>query len=70
MIQTITDPETFERDGKQYTRQLFMRGTTKINLIRPVLTPEEYEAKRKEIEKAAVDLLKATMKAETPPLKE
>lgn len=70
MIQTITDPETFERDGKQFTRQLFMRGTTKINLIRPVLTPEEYEAKRKEIEKAAVDLLKATMKAETPPLKE
>lgn len=70
MIQTITDPETFERDGKQFTRQLFMRGTTKINLIRPVLTPEEYEAKRKEIEKAAVDLLKATMKAENPPLKE
>lgn len=70
MIQTITDPETFERDGKQYTRQLFMRGTTKINLIRPVLTPEEYEAKRKEIEKAAIDLLKATMKAENPPLKE
>ena len=70
MIQTITDPETFERDGKQFTRQLLMSGTTKINLIRPVLTPEEYEAKRKEIEKAAVDLLKATMKAETPPLKE
>ncbi len=70
MIQTITDPETFERDGKQFTRQLFMRGTTKINLIRPVLTPEEYEAKRKEIEKAAIDLLKATMKAENPPLKE
>ena len=70
MLQTITEPETFERDGKQFTRQLFMRGTTKINLIRPVLTPEEYEAKRKEIEKAAVDLLKATMKAETPPLKE
>ena len=70
MIQTITDPETFERDGKQFTRQLLMSGTTKINLIRPVLTPEEYEAKRKEIEKAAVDLLKATMKAENPPLKE
>ena len=70
MLQTITEPETFERDGKQFTRQLFMRGTTKINLIRPVLTPEEYEAKRKEIEKAAVDLLKATMKAENPPLKE
>lgn len=70
MLQTITEPETFERDGKQFTRQLFMRGTTKINLIRPVLTPEEYECRRKEVEKAAIDLLKATMKAETPPLKE
>lgn len=70
MIQTITDPETFERDGKQFTRQLFMSGTTKINLIRPVLTPEEYECRRKEVEKAAIDLLKATMKAENPPLKE
>lgn len=70
MIQTITDPETFERDGKQFTRQLLMSGTTKINLIRPVLTPEEYECRRKEVEKAAIDLLKATMKAETPPLKE
>lgn len=70
MIQTITDPETFERDGKQFTRQLLMSGTTKINLIRPVLTPEEYECRRKEVEKAAIDLLKATMKAENPPLKE
>ena len=70
MLQTITEPETFERDGKQFTRQLFMRGTTKINLIRPVLTPEEYECRRKEVEKAAIDLLKATMKAENPPLKE
>lgn len=70
MIQTITDPETFERDGKQFTRQLLMSGTTTINLIRPVLTPEEYECRRKEVEKAAIDLLKATMKAENPPLKE
>ena len=70
MIQTITDPETFERDGKQFTRQLLMSGTTKINLIRPVLTPEEYECRRKEVEKAAIDLLKANMKAENPPLKE
>lgn len=70
MIKTITDPETFERDGKQFTRQLLMSGTTKINLIRPVLTPEEYECRRKEVEKAAIDLLKATMKAENPPLKE
>ncbi|MBQ1984841.1 MAG: hypothetical protein II230_00860 [Clostridia bacterium] len=70
MIQTITDPETFERDGKQFTRQLLMSGTTTINLIRPVLTPEEYECRRKEVEKATIDLLKATMKAENPPLKE
>ena len=70
MIQTITDPETFERDGKQFTLQLLMSGTTKINLIRPVLTPEEYECRRKEVEKATIDLLKATMKAENPPLKE
>ena len=70
MLTAITEPETFEREGQQFTRQKLMSGTTTINLIRPVLTPEEYEAKRKEIEKAAVDLLKATMKAETPPLKE
>lgn len=61
MIQTITKPETFERDGKQYTRQLLMSGTTKINLIRPILTAEEYEKRRMEIEKAAIELLKSTM---------
>ena len=61
MLKTITEPETFERDGKQYTRQLFTSGTTKINLIRPVLTAEEYEKRRMEIEKAAIELLKSTM---------
>ena len=62
MLKTITEPETFERDGKQFTRQTLMSGTTTINLIRPVLTPEEYEARRKEIEKAAIELLKSTAK--------
>ncbi len=61
MLQTITEPETFERDGKQFTRQLLMKGTTKINLIRPVLTPEEYENRRLAIEKAAIELVKSTM---------
>ena len=64
MLQTITEPETFERDGKQFTRQLLMKGTTKINLIRPVLTPEEYEARRMAIEKAAIELVKSTIKNE------
>ena len=61
MLKAITDPETFERDGKQYTRQNFMSGTTTINLIRPVLTPEEYETRRMAIEKAAIELVKSTM---------
>ena len=64
MLQTITEPETFERDGKQFTRQLLMKGTTKINLIRPVLTPEEYEARRMAIEKAAIELVKSTITKE------
>ena len=68
MLQTITGPEVFEREGKQYTRQKLMRGTTTINLIRPVLTPEEYEARRLAIEKAAIELVKSTIKAENPPL--
>ena len=68
MLQTITGPEVFEREGKQYTRQKLMRGTTTINLIRPVLTPEEYEARRMAIEKAAIELVKSTIKAENPPL--
>lgn len=61
MLKTLTEPETFERDGKEYTRQKFMSGTTTINLIRPVLSPEEYEARRMAVEKAAIDLLKSTM---------
>lgn len=65
MLKTITEPESFERDGKQYTRQLFTHGTTKINLIRPVLTPEEYEARRMEVEKAAIELIKSTVKEKT-----
>lgn len=68
MLQAITEPEAFEREGKQYTRQKLMRGTTTINLIRPVLTPEEYEARRMAIEKAAIELVKSTIKAENPPL--
>ena len=58
MLKAITEPETFERDGKPFTKQVFMHGTTTINLVRPVLTPEEYEARRKEVEKAAIELLK------------
>ncbi|MBP0976578.1 MAG: hypothetical protein J6P89_00145 [Oscillospiraceae bacterium] len=68
MLQAITEPEAFEREGKQYTRQKLMRGTTTINLIRPVLTPEEYEIRRLAIEKAAIELVKSTIKAENPPL--
>lgn len=63
MITTVTAPELFEREGRQFTRQKLMRGTTTINLIRPVLTPEEYECRRKEIEKAAIELVKSTMVA-------
>ena len=63
MLEAITDPEIFERDGKQFTRQNFKRGTTTINLIRPVLTPEEYEIRRQAIEKAAIDLVKSTMES-------
>lgn len=58
MLKTITEPETFERDGRQFTRQTLMSGTTTINLIRPVLTPEEYEIRRMAIEKAAIELIK------------
>ena len=65
MLEAITDPETFERDGKQFTRQHFKHGTTQINLIRPVLTPEEYETRRQAIEKAAIDLVKSTMQNQT-----
>ena len=65
MLKTITEPEIFERDGKAFTRQTLMSGTTTINLIRPVLTPEEYEMRRKEIEKAAIELLKSTAKEKT-----
>lgn len=65
MLQTITGPEVFERDGKQFTRQKLMSGTTTINLIRPVLTPEEYESRRMAIEKAAIELVKSTIKAKT-----
>lgn len=68
MLTAITEPETFEREGKQFTRQKLMSGTTTINLIRPVLTPEEYESRRKEIEKAAIELVKSTIKAEDPPV--
>lgn len=68
MLTAITGPEVFERDGKQFTRQKLMHGTTTINLIRPVLTPEEYESRRKEIEKAAIELVKSTIKAEDPPV--
>ena len=65
MLQAITEPETFEREGKQFTRQKLMSGTTTINLIRPVLTPEEYETRRMAIEKAAIELAKSTIKAKT-----
>ena len=65
MLTAITEPEKFERDGQQYTRQRFMSGTTTINLVRPVLTPDEYEERRKQIEKAAIELVKSTMKAKT-----
>jgi hypothetical protein len=65
MLTAITEPETFEREGQQYTRQKLMSGTTTINLIRPVLTPEEYETRRMAIEKAAIELVKSTMKAKT-----
>lgn len=65
MLTAITKPETFEREGQQYTRQKLMSGTTTINLIRPVLTPEEYETRRMAIEKAAIELVKSTMKAKT-----
>lgn len=65
MLQTITGPEVFERDGKQFTRQKLMSGTTTINLIRPVLTPDEYEERRKAIEKATIELVKSTIKAKT-----
>lgn len=64
MLTTVTEPEIFERDGKQFTRQKFMIGTTTINLVRPVLTPEEYEFRRKGIEKAAIELVKSTMAKE------
>ena len=60
MLTAITEPETFEREGQQYTRQKLMSGTTTINLIRPVLTPEEYETRRMAIEKAAIELVKST----------
>ena len=65
MLQAITEPETFEREGKQFTRQKLMSGTTTINLIRPVLTPEEYESRRMAIEKAAIELVKSTLKTKT-----
>lgn len=65
MLTKVTDPETFERDGRQFTRQTLKKGTTTINLIRPVLTPEEYEARRMEIEKAAIELVKSTLKEKT-----
>lgn len=65
MLTAITEPEKFERDGQQFTRQKLMSGTTTINLIRPVLTPEEYETRRMAIEKAAIELVKSTMKAKT-----
>lgn len=65
MLQTITGPEVFERNGKQFTRQKLMSGTTTINLIRPVLTPEEYEKRRLAIEQAAIELVKSTIKAKT-----
>ena len=63
MLTAITEPETFEREGQQFTRQKLMSGTTTIN--RPVLTPEEYETRRMAIEKAAIELVKSTMKAKT-----
>ena len=65
MLQTITGPEVFERDGNQFTRQKLMSGTTTINLIRPVLTPEEYEKRRLAIEQATIELVKSTLKAKT-----
>lgn len=61
MLKVITQPEVFERDGKQFTRQLLTHGTTRINLVRPVLSPDEYETRRQAIEKAAIELLKTTM---------
>lgn len=64
MLKVITQPETFERDGKQFTRQQLTHGTTRINLVRPVLTPDEYEIRRQAIEKAAIELLKSTVKQE------
>ena len=60
MITTVTAPELFEREGKQFTRQVLKRGTTTITLVRPVLTPEEYESRRLEIEKAAIEKLQAS----------
>ncbi len=65
MLTAITGPEVFEREGKQFTRQKLMSGATTINLIRPVLTPEEYESRRMAIEKAAIELVKSTIKAKT-----
>ena len=65
MLTTVTGPEIFEREGKQFTRQKLMRGTTTINLIRPVLTPEEYEERRLAVEKAAIDLIKSSMQEKT-----
>lgn len=62
MLKAITEPELFDRDGKQFTRQSFKSGTTTINLIRPVLTPEEYESRRMAVEKAAIELLKSQMR--------
>ena len=62
MLTAITEQETFDRDGKQFTRQTFQSGTTTINLIRPVLTPEEYETRRMAVEKAAIELLKSQMR--------
>lgn len=64
MLKAITKPEVFERDGKQFTRQLLTHGTTRINLVRPILPPDEYEIRRQAIEKAAIELLKSTVKQE------
>ena len=65
MITTVTAPELFEREGRQFTRQVLKRGTTTINLVRPVLTPEEYESRRLEIEKAAIELVKSSITEKT-----
>ena len=65
MITTVTAPELFEREGKQFTRQVLKRGTTTINLVRPVLTLEEYESRRLEIEKAAIELVKSSITEKT-----